>query len=63
MTFCATAEAALALGLGTTIAYRLASADLAAEAFALALLCAATTSAGDDAPTASPLAAAGGGSG
>ena len=41
MTFCATAEAALALGLGATIAYRLASAGLAAEAAALALLCAA----------------------
>ena len=41
MSFCATAEAALALGLGATLAYRLASAGLAAEAFALALLCAA----------------------
>ena len=41
MTFCATAEAALTLGLGATIAYRLASAGLAAEAIALALFCAA----------------------
>ena len=41
MTFCATAEAALALGLGATIAYRLASVGFAAEAAALALLCAA----------------------
>ena len=41
MSFCATAENALTLGLGTTIAYRLASAGLAAESAALALLCAA----------------------
>ena len=41
MSFCATAEATLTLVLSTTIAYRLASAGLAAEAFALALLCAA----------------------